>query len=75
MTTIRLCGGWHDGLVIPLPDGMTEPDLYVLPAPTPGLDEWLARDRREIARHIMTRVVVYRRRLPGIYTEGRHHRH
>ena len=70
MTTIRLCGGWYDGREIPLPDGLGEPPIYVLPAPTPGLDEWLARDRREVYRHVMTRVCVYARHLPGIYTSA-----
>lgn len=67
MITIRLTGGWYDGLTVPLPAGLDEPALYVLPAPTPGLDEHLARDRREIYRHVMTRVCVYTRTLPGIY--------
>lgn len=73
MTTIRMCGGWYDGQTVTLPDGVAEPELYPLPAPTPGLDEYLARDRREIHRHLMTRVIVYRRHLPGIYVPSRSH--
>ncbi len=65
--TVRLCGGWHDGQTIPLPAELGDPPMLVMPAPTPGLDEILARDRRQIHRHLMTRVCVYARVLPGIY--------